>query len=336
MKTTENQNKSKRSYAGLIGITTGLIVIAVIYVFAFEFLYNVLYIDDPERAGQFGDMFGSVNSLFSALAFLVISISLYLQNRELKLQRKQLELQMDEAKEARTGNLKAQEAQRKEMELTRELHAKNNFEAKLMFLLKNLERQISIAKGEFVVVGSKYGTIEFNGYSYFNHLYTELTTLVIQSPKGGRIFKISGNDFANSLFVRYGLFDNEEYWRSIHIEEATDYTRTIIRLVHNSRKTEYYNSWLTFRTILKILRSEHANWLKASFGTNDEINHNFETYVELLKSAMPFAARIYYLYLNLLDEDDECNDFIYKKMYEEVQSADFFDVHHKKLLFNTK
>ena len=51
--------------------------------------------------GQFGDMFGAVNALFSGLAFGGIIITIFLQRQELKLQRKELSLTRQELQETR-------------------------------------------------------------------------------------------------------------------------------------------------------------------------------------------------------------------------------------------
>ncbi len=45
-----------------------------------------------EKRGQFGDMFGVGNTVFSAFAFAGVIIAIYLQNKELGYQRKELEL----------------------------------------------------------------------------------------------------------------------------------------------------------------------------------------------------------------------------------------------------
>lgn len=60
---------------------------------------------DLEQAGQFGDLFGAVNALFSGLAFSGLIYTANLQRAELSLQRKELELTRTEL--ARTA--KAQE-----------------------------------------------------------------------------------------------------------------------------------------------------------------------------------------------------------------------------------
>lgn len=64
--------------------------IGVICVWALSFLF-FLFIDDWDKRGQFGDMFGAVNALFSGLAFAGLIITLILQKRELGLQREELE-----------------------------------------------------------------------------------------------------------------------------------------------------------------------------------------------------------------------------------------------------
>ncbi len=70
----------------------------------------------PER-GQFGDMFGAVNSLFSGLAFAGVIFTIYLQRQELALQRKELEL-------TRTQLARSADAQEKsEQALTRQVDA---------------------------------------------------------------------------------------------------------------------------------------------------------------------------------------------------------------------
>lgn len=51
-----------------------------------------------EERGQFGDMFGAVNALFSGFAFAGIIVTILLQREELTLQRQELELTREELK----------------------------------------------------------------------------------------------------------------------------------------------------------------------------------------------------------------------------------------------
>ena len=72
-----------------------------------------------EQRGQFGDMFGAVNSLFSGLAFAGVVIAIYMQSQELGLQRKELKL----AREAQEKSEQALRAQVEQMQKTAELQA---------------------------------------------------------------------------------------------------------------------------------------------------------------------------------------------------------------------
>lgn len=55
-------------------------------------LVMLFLIDTPEHRGLSGDMFGSVNALFSGLAFVGITLTILLQRNELVLQRRDLAL----------------------------------------------------------------------------------------------------------------------------------------------------------------------------------------------------------------------------------------------------
>ncbi len=73
-----------------------LIVFIVIFVVYFLFVRQIY--SDMDKRGQFGDMFGALNAMFSGLAFLGIIYTITLQREELGLQRKELELTRQELK----------------------------------------------------------------------------------------------------------------------------------------------------------------------------------------------------------------------------------------------
>lgn len=52
-----------------------------------------------EEAGQFGDLFGAVNALFSGIALAGVLVAIILQSKELELQREELKLTREEHKE---------------------------------------------------------------------------------------------------------------------------------------------------------------------------------------------------------------------------------------------
>jgi hypothetical protein len=79
-------------------VVTGL-VIAVLAVWLTSTLLMFTIFPNTEQRGQVGDAFGAVNSLFTALAFFGIVVSLFLQGRDLRHQRKELRLSREAQQE---------------------------------------------------------------------------------------------------------------------------------------------------------------------------------------------------------------------------------------------
>ncbi len=63
------------------------LVVLILIVAAWVYTRNELKDLEPTVRGTFGDMFGSVNALFSGLAFAGIIVTILLQRKELALQR---------------------------------------------------------------------------------------------------------------------------------------------------------------------------------------------------------------------------------------------------------
>lgn len=78
---------------------TRLIILSLIvslWLGCWYLLLNNQYLKDYSERGQFGDMFGVINSLFSGLAFGGIIYTILLQREELKAQREELKLTKQE------------------------------------------------------------------------------------------------------------------------------------------------------------------------------------------------------------------------------------------------
>lgn len=72
-----------------------ILAVCVLAIWALFWLLLSIFVDKHDR-GQFGDMFGAINSLFSGLAFAGIIFTILLQRDELKLQRDELSLTREE------------------------------------------------------------------------------------------------------------------------------------------------------------------------------------------------------------------------------------------------
>ena len=91
---SQGDNKSKSALKVVI-ISTAIVV----FLWAMSFL--LFFVKGMEARGQFGDMFGAVNALFSGLAFAGLILTLTLQRQELSLQRDELQLTREELKNQR-------------------------------------------------------------------------------------------------------------------------------------------------------------------------------------------------------------------------------------------
>lgn len=112
------------------------LILSSIFIILLIYFGSAIYIfftfKDFTKAGQFGDLFGAVNALFSAFALTGIILTIYLQSRELEYQREELELTRNEIK-----------GQRVEMEKQSEIFEFQRFENNYFNLLKALNETTS-------------------------------------------------------------------------------------------------------------------------------------------------------------------------------------------------
>jgi hypothetical protein len=75
-----------------------ILILVVIGAWLFAPIAIAHFFPKLEERGQFGDLFGSVNALFSGLAFASLLYTILLQLEQMKLQREELALQREELK----------------------------------------------------------------------------------------------------------------------------------------------------------------------------------------------------------------------------------------------
>jgi hypothetical protein len=103
-----------------VSTTLGGLVVSMVIIWLFApAMMSIIFDGNLERMGQAGDLFGSVNALFSGLAFaglfwtvLLQREQLALQQTELALQREELKLQREEMKSSREELANQAQAQR--------------------------------------------------------------------------------------------------------------------------------------------------------------------------------------------------------------------------------
>jgi hypothetical protein len=100
----------KRSHQILLGSGLAVFVVACWFAYRAWMLSQRFDSLDMEGRGQFGDMFGGLNTLFAGLAFAGIIFTIFLQMKELALQREELRMTRDELKRTAEANEKAANA----------------------------------------------------------------------------------------------------------------------------------------------------------------------------------------------------------------------------------
>lgn len=82
----ENKELQKSNITGWILIAVVVVLIIFIRFWCLTRYWHPL----PPTAGEFGDSFGAVNDLFSALAFAFLIVTVLMQRKELEFQRKEI------------------------------------------------------------------------------------------------------------------------------------------------------------------------------------------------------------------------------------------------------
>lgn len=128
------------------------IFITVISIMAIQIAIGITvykFLPDWSTRGQFGDVFGAANALFSGLAFAGLIYAILLQREDLALQRKELELTRQELQRSAAAQEKSESAlsaQAASLAQSTKLNAIN-------FLLEHYKSELSQMRG-IVYVGT--------------------------------------------------------------------------------------------------------------------------------------------------------------------------------------
>lgn len=101
--------KSKLNYY----LVTAILLVVTIWIFLPIIFFN--HYGFPEGSVTYGDSYGSVNALFSALAFAFLIYTALMQKEELELQREELELTRQELAKSATAQQEVADLTRKQI-----------------------------------------------------------------------------------------------------------------------------------------------------------------------------------------------------------------------------
>ncbi len=123
---------------------------SIIIVFVLSAIIILVSFSNWTDRGAFGDMFGAVNALFSALAFGGVIYAILLQRKELSLQREELELTRKELEKSADAQKKSSLLLEKQVKLMEETRVDQLAKER-----KEAEPVISLMKGTPYASGKK-------------------------------------------------------------------------------------------------------------------------------------------------------------------------------------
>ena len=198
-------------------------VIILLFLVVIPFL-TIKFYGLPENAGIFGDMFGSVNALFSGFAFLGVIYAIVLQRDELRLQREELE---QTRKELEGQKIQLQEQNKRSREQTA---------ASILFELTKIYSEDKISEAVYYLRGvwSNHDQ-EFRENRYtFARKY--LNTIEIGSSEWQMRQKVSSFYTDMAAIVEAGLIDEDVIFSSYGPDDIAiiEPIETIIKEKHYS------------------------------------------------------------------------------------------------------
>lgn len=197
------ESEPKLAWLGALLLT--LLLIWGFYGLAAYFLLPLLltHHQDIQKIGQFGDVFGALNALFSAFAFAVLIFTMFLQRRELALQREELEHTRNEIR----GQKEQLEAQNRTMQ-------RQVFEGSFFAMLgayQDIVRMLDVRQRGTEVVQQGRGCFGFY-YGSLRNKYNKVSTDGLSGLTSGaqnveeRIRRLSDDvEFMQLIDVRGGL-----------------------------------------------------------------------------------------------------------------------------------
>ncbi|TWI77943.1 hypothetical protein IQ13_4185 [Lacibacter cauensis] len=153
---TQDDLKENNTSFAITAFVTGIVIVGL-------WAATILFLKDWDDAKKsaFGDMFGSINALFSGLALAGIILTILLQRKELSLQRKELRDTREELKRTATAQENSEKALKKQAEnlkISAQLSALNT----LVSFYTDLE--INVRKGFSSPIGLNDITSKKNAY----------------------------------------------------------------------------------------------------------------------------------------------------------------------------
>lgn len=264
-----NQNEEDKDTSFII---TSIIVTLVI-IGLWIGTYFLLRGKSNEVRGTFGDMFGSVNALFSGLALAGIILTILLQRKELRLQREELR---DTRKEFETQNetLKLQRFENTFFNLLNQHHQIVNAIDFRYYKKKEKENRYNFnsLSNEMKKPPEEKEVVVINGRDVFRYRYNRLKIDISKSPENYVKIYLEHYEDAQTDFGHY--FRN--LYRMIKLVDQTDFFYNTAIVSEN----EIYKIKYRYTCIIRAQISDYELlWLFYNCLTENGIE-KFKPYIE--------------------------------------------------------
>ena len=214
------------------------IIVIVILWFSIPILSNYFFSNSLKNSAELGDSFGMVNSLFSALAFLLLIYTSLMQKEELELQREELKLTRQELK-------KSAEAQKEIVRLTQE-----NLDIQKSIRLSDIMPQFSVSSHRFVPGGSN--TFEIKLELKYHQLKISKIEPISNKKSGFHL-----NDFWTKKYENRFLDEGTEMFIVIHFkpELRKKLNELRINITFQDIDSNFYLQVIQFEDLTPIISS---------------------------------------------------------------------------------
>ncbi len=261
----------------------------VVVLFALSWWFLPKYISNSEERGQFGDQFGSVNALFSGLAFAGLIFTIFLQKKELAYQREELTQTREELK----GQKEQLEEQNKTLRIQR---FENTF-----FKMMELQQQIVNDLTTTVYDKENRETREytFQGRNLFYYFFNEAKFYINVNRQTHKV------DGFREVLKYKGFSEYDNFFVTSYFDH---YFRHLYRILKFIKQNE---DWLTFEEQYKyssILRATLSRFELVWLFYNGISDNGYEK----LKPLMEDYSLLKNIRPNLLSLCKENNQKLYR------------------------
>jgi len=188
-----------------------IIFVGVLFVIAFWVGSGLFVCDlypEVEKAGQFGDMFGFINSLFSGLAMAGVLITIWFQREEMKQQRKEMARQQEASNTTIAWSIFDQH-----LKALGRLQSTEEYKGALSEITEGTLRTLSTAVGGGSLVDGKpqveFGDVLDDNTEDLTKFKEDLDISIYNTDKNKNVFKmLKIVDVISKVIIRYG--DNNQ------------------------------------------------------------------------------------------------------------------------------